>query len=871
VVWKLPGPGSARIMADVRRQRALGAAVGVLCALIVAVVWLQYGRHSEAAKPRPRPQQASLRLAIKAPNGGPAAGARVRVVQGDAARDAQADRQGEAHLDGLGLGETHVVMTWPGAGGHALVVKLVAGDNAVRVLLEPAVVLSGKIEDETGAAIAGAELQLAAEGDGALVFDAQSDDQGGFRFTDLRAGSYALQARADLHELAVVPSQIAPASDVHVVLQRTSALRGEVLEVGGKPAIDAAVTIAGSGVWPPKTVRTGKDGRFELTPVPGGVYELRATRATFTSAPQEGVNVAPASAAFVRLQLEPGASVRGRVFDAEKGEALRGVAVTIGEDALSSVPSEAKTDAEGRFAIEGLRHLPHRLWIHAPTYVAINGEPIVPRDEDYAFPLRRAATLAGIVVDEDARPIADAELEVTGTTDTGARVQVSPLIEPSVSPNRPAVSLVAPSGDNLGVTSGTVPKIPVLALPGSGDQASAAPGFRSDATGRFQIEGVPPGRVQLVARKQGFALGRSELRDVKSGDQVAELHVVLSRGGTLLGRVLDAQGLPVPAVRIQVEIAGEPSARVTLSGDDGRFEVAAVRGTCTVTASAMNGVSVREQLEVGSGERRELVLELGGEAHSLNGRVLDSRGFPIAGALVKVEAESARTPVERSTTSGPDGTFRASGLPAPPYRVRVEHADYAPAMVRAVSLEAPKELSVTLRAGVRVVGLVLDGMTNDGIAGARVRLKPAGGREALTARADAQGKFELRNILPGNYEVFSDHDQHVPARTKVLVSEVEQRELDPIVLQPAGAVSGDVVDRLGAPVFNAEVSTGSPAAFARTDHAGHFRITGVVPGDQQVSARHTQAGATSVPVPVRVYPRQESPGLVLRLPGQCSL
>jgi hypothetical protein len=320
---------------------------------------------------------------------------------------------------------------------------------------------------------------------------------------------------------------------------------------------------------------------------------------------------------------------------------------------------------------------------------------------------------------------------------------------------------------------------------------------------------------------------------------------------------------------VQVEVAGEPSARVTLSGDDGRFEVAALRGACTVTASSLNGVSVREQVEIGSGERRELVLELGGEAHGLNGRVLDARGFPIGGALIKVESESARTPVERSTTSAPDGTFHANGLPAPPYRVRVEHADYAPASVRNVALEAPKELSVTLHAGVRLVGLVLDRMANEGVAGARVRLKAAGGRETLATRSDGRGAFEFRNILAGNYEVFVDHDQHVAARAKVLVSEVERRELDPIVLEPAGSVSGDVVDRLGVPVFNAEVATGNPAAWgrgARTDHAGHFRITGVVPGEQLVSARHVQAGASSAPV--RVYPRQESPGLVLRLPGQ---
>ena len=758
-----------------------------------------------------------------------------------------------------------------GSRRHALDLTLAPGTRRIDVQLEPAVALDGVVEDETAAPIAGAALELRPESGGVLIADAISDAHGRFHIGDVRAGAYALAARAELHELAVVPSQRAPASDVHVVLQRTSVLRGEVLEVDGKPARGAAVTIAGSGVWPPKTIGTDDDGRFALTPVPAGVYELRATRASFTSAPQEGVTVLPAAEAVVSLQLEPGASVRGRVFDAQSGEALRGVAITIGEDALSSVPSRATTDAEGRFAIEGLRHLAHRLWIHAPTYVAINGDPITPRDEGYELPLRRSATLAGIVLDESAQPIADAELEVTGTTDTGVRVQVSPVVEPGAMANRPAIPIVAPNGDNLGVTFGSVPKIPLLALPGVVSSAASAPGFRSDAGGLFRIEGVPPGHVQLVVRRPGFALAQSALREVRSGEQVEDLRVVLSRGGRLLGRIVDAQGLPLSAVRVQIEVSGEPSARVTLTSDDGRFEVDALRGACSVTAFAMSGVAVREQVDIASGEQRELVMTFAGEARTLNGRVLDVRGFPIGGAQVRVEAENTRSPVSRSTTSAPDGTFHATGLPAPPYRVRVEHADYAPVATRAVSLDAQKEITVTLRAGVRVTGLVLDRMTNEGVASARVRLRTAGGREALTARTDDHGKFEFRNILPGNYEVLADHDQHVSARAKALVTEVGSRELDPLVLQPAGTVSGDVVDRLGAPVFNAEVATGNPPAWergVRTGHDGHFRISGVIPGDQQVSARHAQAGASATPVPVRVYPSQESPGLVLRLPEQ---
>jgi hypothetical protein len=72
-------------------------------------------------------------------------------------------------------------------------------------------------------------------------------------------------------------------------------------------------------------------------------------------------------------------------------------------------------------------------------------------------------------------------------------------------------------------------------------------------------------------------------------------------------------------------------------------------------------------------------------------------------------------------------------------------------------------------------------------------------------------------------------------------------------------------------VFDAEVALGAPAQWkrsVRTDHRGHFRLTGIEPGDHWVSARHGQGGQSPQPAPIRVYALQESPGIVLRLPGQ---
>jgi protocatechuate 3,4-dioxygenase beta subunit len=871
-----------RIMADVNKRRRLAAAAAAGLATTALSVGLALVWSGPAHKPASRqadPALARLEVRVAGVDGKPAAGVALTLQAASEPLTLSTDRSGRALFPARKPGEATLIAALAGAARNGRELTLAGGATRVQVQLEPAATLQGAVVDDTGAALAGVALEARGGAAAGLVFAAQSDVAGSFSFSDLAPGSYTLQARASHHELAVLPSVTAPAAQaLHVILQRTSELRGEVLDVEGKPAAGATVTLAGSGVWPPKKLATDPAGHFELNPIPAGIYELRATRGTFTSAPQEGVLVKPASEASVRLQLAPGATLRGRVVDAESGQPLVGVEITIGEDALASVPIAIRSATDGVFDVEGLRHLPHRVWVRAPGYVAIVGEPHLPGPDRQELALRRAATLAGRVVDELGQAVADAELEVTGSTEAGAPIHVSP--PPSPGPARapglagiqPPTAL-PPAGDNLGVTLGAVPPVPLFAPPASAGDSSAPPSaaFVSDATGHFHIEGVPAGRVQLVGRHAGFAAGRSPVRAVRAGQQIDDLSVVISRGGTLLGKLVDGRGFGVAGVRVQIELPGEPSPRVTLSGEDGRFQLDAVRGKCVVTAFPLDQPTVREQIEVATGQRQELVLALAAQSHVLTARVLDRRGFPIEGARVRVEGTGQHSPGVRSASSGADGRVRIQGLPPPPYRIEIEHPAYASARLASVSPEPDQEVSIELHPGVRVVGIVVDAMTNEAVPGAQVRLRGGAPSDGRTAPTNARGRFEFTNVTSGKYDVFVDHQGHLPARSSVLLSDADARELDPIVLRVAGMVSGTVVDRLGAPVLDAEVASGDPPGWsraARTDRHGSFRITGVEPGDRQLSARHPRAGASAEPVPVRVYARQESPGVVLRLPGE---
>jgi protocatechuate 3,4-dioxygenase beta subunit len=852
-----------------QRWRVVAATVAMLVALGVATgAWRA---HSGGPSVRSR-----LSVVIKRDDGAAVPAAVLTVTCPGLTLSARSDRSGRARIalpKKLSCKDLTVRAESAGLVTAERLVKLHGPFPGIGLRLQREAVIAGSVIDETGAPVVAATLEVRAEGDAASApprGTAAGDGAGRFAIHGIAPGSYALSARAPLHELAVVPKVLAPSASgtFQVVLVRTSALRGEVWNADGTAAANATVTAAGSGLWPPRSLQTDGSGHFELAPLPAGIYELRAKLGPNVSPPQEGVVLEPAQAAFATLRLAPGASLHGRVLDAGTGLPLVGADVTVVEDALSAVPARTTSDARGEFAVSGLQQQVHRIWAKADGYVSIAGQSLEPGPRQQVLNLLRAGSVRGSVVDEQGQPVAGAEIELVGTAVDGSPMRISSTAPVLTAGNRPP-----PAGDNLGITEGPIPKVPLVALPaaaGGAPDTAAAVGFTSDARGQFQLTGVAPGKLQVVARHARFAPSKSALVSLAPGGTLADVRVLMTHGVDLVGRVLDARGFPVTGIRVQLQLEGEPSARVTLSAGDGGFAFEAVRGTGVLSAHPLGSPEVRESLQLDGSGTREVVLTLGGEARSLAGRVVDSRDFPVEGALVRVESKNPRSPTALSAASLPDGTFRFDGLPAPPYRLQVERAGFAGVVLAAVTPPSG-ELRVVLAVSASLAGQVLDRLRGDPVAGAHLQLSPKGaqGSSARTLSSDASGRFEFRDISAGEYTIFIQHSGHVGSSRAVSLPAGQRSELEAFELEPAGVITGDVVDRLGTPVPLAEVAIGDPPAWpqgARADGRGHFRLESVEPGTQELSARHPTAGESARQISVRVYPQQESPGVVVRLP-----
>lgn len=825
---------------------------------VPALVWGLWPRAdssapgAQASESRP---QVTLTLSIAA-EGKPVAGAEVGLAGEHCRRSGRSDDAGELEFV-CPPGHLQLTVAAKGYARERRALELRANSLDERVELAPGARVRGVVRDDNQRPVPSATVTARVLGPAPIEpWTTLSAEDGTFQFETLPLGSIALEiADGGAHETITLAELALPAEALEVVLRRTAAISGTVLDPFGRPA-SARVTLAGSGVWPARSSKSDASGAFEFALVPEGVYEIRAETDSAVSATLEGVQVQPGSRAQIEVSLQPAAALSGKVCDAASGHALAGAELEVVEESLSASDKRVRSNPDGSFNLGGLRAVAHRVTIRAHSYVT-DQRWLTPGAAPSAIGLLRAARLRGRVEDAAGRPVSLAELEVTGRSVTGFAVNMLGPVQEA--PLRDPLRLSAGDPGNLGVTS-SVPRIPLAGpLPGGADDL----GFRADANGDFDISGLPPGQLRLTARKAGYGTGHSATLRVTPGATLDDVVVSMQRGERLSGRVFDNRG-PVPHVRVDLASPGEP-VRSTTTLANGSFSFEGARGECTLSARPPHAPPVKQSGLAEQLALHEIILTLEKATDRLLGRVLDPQGQPLESAGIELEARQAHG-FHTTAITARDGTFELTTLPAPPYSVNVEHPDYLP--VRGLRVEdTAKPLSVKLEVGTGIAGLILDAYADTPLSGVELRIQ-AGGLTRV-ARTGRDGKFEFRHLPQGHFALTAEADRFIPERRS---GQLEATTRDTpelrITLTRGGSISGDVVDGLGSTVWNAEVAPGSPPRWehaARTDHAGHFTLRGLAAGPQTLTARHlTQS--VELDAPVKVIAGEDTPGVVLRLP-----
>ena len=571
------------------------------------------------------------------------------------------------------------------------------------------------------------------------------------------------------------------------------------------------------------SVRSTKDGTFEIQGLAAGEYDVRASADGFVSRSVRTPGLVAGQAAAIgditlKTKTASKEGLRVKVVEEASGRPVAGakvlastlnyaLLVTLGAErtgTTDAITRQGVTDDNGVCEMTGLSVEKYDVVVEAKGFIMEPVENVVVaagRVEHVAVALKPGMSIQGTVVDAEGSPVAGAF--VTG----------------------------------LGFPS-----------------FRSYEGSKTSTAGTFTLDGLSPGGYMLVAASDGKGSGQST--GIKAGERAARIQ--LKGVGTVNGKVLVKGGGPVPEFILRPYTAGPFQyvySRVTRVKDEGgKFTIQLPPGAYMIDVKA-DGASTTTttSVSVTPNQTTDLTIELPPEG-IVRGVVTDPEGNHLAGAEIFVKSGGfPPVPIrEKYARSDGDGQFVLKGLALEPVKLHVRHAAFATSIIETTPVEPSKakELTVKLGAGARVEGHVT---TKEGtpVSGQRINLfQGFDFFSAKTAFTDDAGAFGFQAIAEGAYQCsIGRFENNATGQQKNVVVPVGgtvtidfQTEGDK---EAGGSISGTITIG-GKPAVKANVvatdSRGEASGVStETDGEGHYVARGLNAGDVRVQVS-TQEG-----------------------------
>jgi len=256
----------------------------------------------------------------------------------------------------------------------------------LEVTMQPASKVAGRVLDSQGEPVAGAQVEMSRSrkmemGGTAIAVmmmtGETADDEGRFVFEDQEPGVLSLRALSSGYQEATLDNIEVPVGKDVVGLELTlppgAILQGRILAPDGRGAIQATIRLAGEGNEMMRIDGTFSDGAgyYRLEGLAPRTVSVEAIHPDYPRTVKdveldEGLNA-------LDLQFEGGHEVAGRVSDTAGG--------TVADALVRLVPTgrswggpEARTRADGSFALPGVQDGDYRVWVEAHGYAPTSGE-----------------------------------------------------------------------------------------------------------------------------------------------------------------------------------------------------------------------------------------------------------------------------------------------------------------------------------------------------------------------------------------------------------------------------------------------------------------------------------------------------------------
>ena len=560
----------------------------------------------------------------------------------------------------------------------------------------------------------------------------------------------------------------------------------------GKPVEGATVELTAPGSAT-RTAASDADGSVAWSGLAPGIYAAKVTSRGYVTLASPSVPISAGPAAVERMVgLLPGVMLSGRVVGADgaalagakvcmaplHGTASSGAALGFAPITGTGGPACAVASADGAVPLPALPAGAYQVTVRAPRHAAIEsgrfdlgaGSPAV------TWALSPAGSLVARIVDESGHGVPDAKVSLKDRL-RGTTVQAS-----------------------------------------------------TDGTGAVRVDGLAEGywRVEVEPAEH-----RSLLRDnvrVEPQD-VTDLGTLRARAASFAeGRIIGFDGAPVAGAEVRVQESGGARRllRSATSDEKGRFRVGGLPAGTKVDLL----VRPKQGWAPRTFERMEPPVVDGKFAVDASVRVagravVDKDAAIPRGARVvawprpgnpSFDANAGLTAT--ATVDQETGAFSVEGVPpGGPVEVRL----YAPGLGEAsatLNLEGGKDVP-PLELFPRKNGQVLRGRVVDASG------NPVAGARLGAASTDAQGRFVLEGLEPGQNRLIVQHPSHAPLAHTFAADATEETTL---VLEEGGTVEGAVTDARGRPVVGARVATDFPGVYAVTGAGGRYRIEHVPAG-----------------------------------------
>lgn len=718
-------------------------------------------------------------------------------------------------------------------------------------------------------------------------------------------------ARGDRTPHAAPPAPAIALPSAHLTFGQQPKLVGGGGSLHGRVSTAAMIMLVEISDAPIVVAR--QDGAtFDFTDVAAGRYCVVATAGPLSARACDLV-LAEGERREVNLELaREAASLHGTVSDADGGAIARPTVLAQRFPQLGMMWA-VEGDEAGRYEL-GLAAGWYRVTIKAPGYTATRSYVEVSARHQLDVKLNAGSTIAGIVLDENRQPVANANvttLEWQGSGHAAKTDATGRFLLDSLRPGE--FDVVAVFGERVSaprqvtVEFGATQDIEIVvreskaALVGRVVDEADRPvancrvelrgavtrSATTDATGSVRVTGLASGLYNVAATADTFV--RASTSAIVTPEAETAVTLRLARGAMISGTVRTATNEPVANATVATSASNLGDPRLDVKTDAaGAFTIGPLPvGEVVLSAfHPARGVTELTKLSVPTSARPELVFRASAK---VEGIVRFNDNTPARGAIIDITREDA--PARWSLVADDRGHFVIGALPAGEFAIGA-HAAGAGSFHAVLNARSFRVLTLAAGASEQVELFVAGG--NEQIAG---RVRDAAGAPIAGAAIWAErevpglttgaasldevrsyswpdGTFTLDGLPTGSYTLYASHPKlgtghtpHVSAGSTTAT----------VALEEAAAIEGRVVDGAGKPVraFRLQWTTRtreSPSgSYATTNDArmfetadGTFTLANLAPTSQLVVSAATTSGASDeVAFPLTPHERKTKLRLVV--------